>query len=60
MEAAVSIDEGRARICEKFKQDPNLFERFDEFAQIAVQRIEGGAGDGALLEGNKVQLKRKS
>ena len=49
MEAAVSVDEGRARICEKFKQDPNLFERFDEFAQIAVQRIEGGAGDGALL-----------
>ena len=31
------------RISQKFKQDPSLFERLDEFASIAQQRIQSSA-----------------
>ena len=31
------------RISQKFKQDPSLFERLDEFASIAQQRIQSRA-----------------
>ena len=37
------------RISLKFKQDPSLFERLDEFASVAQQRIQSCAKAEQLL-----------